>query len=853
MKKNISLLIIFAMLFSLLPIHALAYEIGSVTLSATEPVVGKTPDYNVTCIDPNNQNLYRIDTAENKNGAVNGVKWYNNTDEKIMSANDKFEEGKKYTLSVRVEPNSGHKFALNTSVGTHTAVSGYINGKSAKVALASDTLLELYVQTSFVIPAKISSVGITNISAPVSGNKPEYSATISGDGYSLTKESLGNFKNGIYWFDTTEQKLVNENEAFIEGHQYRVFLCLSTDNNDFEFATDANGNPKITASVNGNSAKVITYQSKPAKQLINVYHDFPACEKPQVSSVIIENIPTPQAGKAPEYTADIISDGFVLASVNNTFTKNGICWTHKTKGFDLTPSGFFYSGVTYVATLRLDVKPGYTLKQPITATVNGKAATATVSGGQVIVKYEVKCPDYKISQVDITGVSVPAIGNSPSKDMQSAEPNLYVVKSVSWYVDNEVMSESDKFIAGKNYDLVVYVDPKQEGWDYTAYFADKVAVTVNGNKVSEKKVERLGNSVKFTYTFTASASSKIGTVDIIGIDVPVAGKLPDYTADTANSNTYMVDTSITNKTTSNGVTWRNVTTGNAMIAGVEKFEKGNVYEVMVTATPYKGYTFVTKSDGTPAVSGTINGKTATDIMGRSDVEAIIVYKFPVTEDSTEKDDSPATENQGDKQNGTATDPGTTTGSDTATGTGSDNNTVKKSFIDVAKDAYYYEPVMWAAENGITGGTSANTFSPNASCTRAQVVTFLHRMVASPEPAAIDMPFVDVKATSYYFKPVKWAFASNITGGTSATTFSPDNNCTRAQVVTFLWRCAGKPKASGSKNPFVDVKAGSYYYDAVLWAVEKGVTGGTSATTFSPDANCTRAQVVTFLYRFINGQ
>ena len=127
------------------------------------------------------------------------------------------------------------------------------------------------------------------------------------------------------------------------------------------------------------------------------------------------------------------------------------------------------------------------------------------------------------------------------------------------------------------------------------------------------------------------------------------------------------------------------------------------------------------------------------------------------------------------------------------------------------------------------------------------------MIGSPEPAAITLPFTDVKTSDYFYKPVKWAFGSKITGGTSDTTFSPDNNCTRAQVVTFLWRTAGQPEAKGKDNPFTDVKSDSYYYKAVLWAVEQGITGGTSTTTFSPDNNCTRAQVVTFLYRFINAE
>ena len=115
------------------------------------------------------------------------------------------------------------------------------------------------------------------------------------------------------------------------------------------------------------------------------------------------------------------------------------------------------------------------------------------------------------------------------------------------------------------------------------------------------------------------------------------------------------------------------------------------------------------------------------------------------------------------------------------------DTPKMSFVDVEKGQYYYDAVMWAANEDITGGTSANTFSPDVNCSRGQVVTFLHRMIASPEPAAITLPFVDVKTSDYFYKPVKWAFGSEITGGTSATTFSPEDSCTRGQVVTFLYR------------------------------------------------------------------
>ncbi|MBQ3355577.1 MAG: leucine-rich repeat protein [Clostridia bacterium] len=173
------------------------------------------------------------------------------------------------------------------------------------------------------------------------------------------------------------------------------------------------------------------------------------------------------------------------------------------------------------------------------------------------------------------------------------------------------------------------------------------------------------------------------------------------------------------------------------------------------------------------------------------------------------------------------------------------------FRDVKENEFYYDAVLWAvnAKPQVTAGTSDTTFSPNDTCTRAQVVTFLWRAKGCPEPKSTDNPFTDVSATDYYFKAVLWAKENDVTAGTSATTFSPNAGCTRAQVVTFLWRAEGQPKPTSSANPFKDV-TGGYYYDAVLWAVEKKITAGTSDTTFSPDNTCTRGQIVTFLYRAV---
>ena len=175
--------------------------------------------------------------------------------------------------------------------------------------------------------------------------------------------------------------------------------------------------------------------------------------------------------------------------------------------------------------------------------------------------------------------------------------------------------------------------------------------------------------------------------------------------------------------------------------------------------------------------------------------------------------------------------------------------VENPFEDVSSDAYYYDAVLWAVKAGITSGTSATTFSPDNPCTRAQMATFLWRAAGSPDPVSKTCIFADVPADAYYATAVQWAYEQGITSGTSATTYSPDEPCTRGQMATFLWRNAGSQAPVSNTNQFADVPAVKYYAVAVQWAYEQKITSGTSATTFSPNDPCTRAQMVTFLYRY----
>ncbi|MBQ3263389.1 MAG: S-layer homology domain-containing protein [Oscillospiraceae bacterium] len=173
---------------------------------------------------------------------------------------------------------------------------------------------------------------------------------------------------------------------------------------------------------------------------------------------------------------------------------------------------------------------------------------------------------------------------------------------------------------------------------------------------------------------------------------------------------------------------------------------------------------------------------------------------------------------------------------------------RQHFVDVLPGTFSAPGIAWAMKNGVTNGTAEHHFAPESPCTRAQIVTFLWRAAGKPEPKGTENTFSDVPTDAYYAKAVQWAVEQEITNGTSEHQFSPESPCTRAQVVTFLWRSAGKPNVEPRPLSFKDVQADTYYTQAVIWAIAEGVTNGTSPTTFSPDQTCSRGQIVTFLYR-----
>jgi hypothetical protein len=176
------------------------------------------------------------------------------------------------------------------------------------------------------------------------------------------------------------------------------------------------------------------------------------------------------------------------------------------------------------------------------------------------------------------------------------------------------------------------------------------------------------------------------------------------------------------------------------------------------------------------------------------------------------------------------------------------------FTDNKAGKFYYGPVLWAYYHipQITSGLSETEFGPKNTCTRAQVVTFLWNAAGKPEPSITESPFVDTKPGKFYYKAMLWALETGVTSGKDDTHFAPNETCTRGQVVTFLWNAQGKPEPTITECPFVDVKPGKYYYNAMLWALETGVTSGKDDTHFAPNETCTRGQVVTFLYNTLEG-
>jgi len=710
----------------------------------------------------------------------------------------------------------------------------------------------------------IRAVVVLEIDEPVDGEAFDRFADIpSGQNYSIY--------NQPEWYDETDERFLEEGDTFEAGHIYTVSVWLEA-NEGNEFAATPT-TTDVKASVNGKAAqagKAFEYQRW---AMVVVSYTFPEVTKAKpVGGVEIE-IAKPSAGEAVSFEASLSGEGVKLMeripdlkSVYQ-YAIHGVQWEDNTINHKMQEGETFTAGHEYGLSVFIEPEDGYTLDntyENYSVTINGTEPMPVEGFGNERRGYYISydCVG-EIGDVNFNIVE-PEVGSAPFFKGYAENGNVdWEVTELSYFDKStrEHLDAYDTFEEGHYYEIYFRMQAK-DGYDFTkdenGNF-DQSKITINGHTPSDSgyfsNVWRTGfvkscygplkkNSENLPLTLRDDEliNDIVQSIYLYDLEKPKAGATPDYITVWFSEYYYPVMSST--EVEKWGVCWKNVTAGKDLAVENSVFEEGNEYEAHIRVTT----NFKMKADGIKAY---VDGDEPDKIINVKDDEVTLVYNFGVLggkQETTEKPEK-ETEKPAETEKPTQTEKPQTT--DKPSSSQKPEQTKQITFVDVAKGEYYYKPVMWAVENGITSGTGANTFSPDSVCTRAQVVTFLHRMVASPEPAAIDMPFSDVNESDYFYKPVKWAVGSSITGGTSATTFSPNANCTRAQVVTFLWRAAGQPKANAKNNPFTDVSEDSYYYDAVLWAVEQGITGGTSATTFSPDANCTRAQVVTFLYRFIN--
>ena len=505
---------------------------------------------------------------------------------------------------------------------------------------------------------------------------------------------------------------------------------------------------------------------------------------------------------------------------------------------------------------------------PTDTWLNGKVLDCTIkgSGGFAYTdqaKITVTAAPKTISAVAVTGIDAPVFGKTPDNTTVVPADAQYTVAAVSW----EPACES--FLGNSVYSVLVSLESKDG-----LKFAAVPAVTINGE--TAKVVSGAGSEeLKISYTFPKTPAAydfitnTYSTTDVTAslneyVAVSVYTDLPDmaknikYQWYKAASNYYGTGTAISGATAA----------GYAIPTNAE----GTAYYYCVVAASVDGKTVTSESSDALLVKVTVKAGLPVITAQPKSVTvkpgADVTFSVAATGEALNYQWWRETKSGASKvgtngptytikavnipdDNGTAyycvvsNKAGEVT-SDKARLTVSELGTMT-AFSDVPEGAYYTDAVAWAVEKGVTSGTSSTTFSPNADCTRAQIVTFLWRAAGSPAPKSKESSFADVAADAYYSDAVRWAVENGITSGTSATTFSPNATCTRAQTVTFLWRSQKSP-ADGAANAFTDVAEGTYYTDAVKWAVKNGITSGTSATTFSPNADCSRAQIVTFLHR-----
>ncbi|MBQ2942421.1 MAG: S-layer homology domain-containing protein [Clostridia bacterium] len=798
MKKFSSIILSLVMVLLLLPVTTIgaAKYINEVFVGDVRPpVAGMQPD---------SQPFVSKDSDYEIDGYA---EWYDETDKRFITYQESFKMGHTYTVQVRLVPKEGYEF---DATPTSYNMKGTINGKKAELSKDFEYQRWAKVVVSYTFPElkeqkKITRINVSDIIEPKIGRQ------------SIARAHYLKYTEGVTGMDASwhiNREYNKEFKGIFEEKTVYTFVVEMEAQEGYEFARKASGACDVLVTFNGYVVSEAFLDGE-GNLVARMTYDKLGEAKKRVSGIITYWIKEPVIGEKPSYEAvNQRDDGVYVIDTGHSGSVNGIIWEEGVGGNSrkMTPDDTFKAGEYYHVTIRVKPVEGYLFDTDtnddfmLVGAINSEEAICGGTDESAFVGLtfdKLEAPETRtvISEIEITSnhekfCYVGGQNYTPHFEVTKGEP-----ATVSFEYWRQTKGDTVANDFGLGEDATFYELPTTliiciyfRGAAGKEYVLSKdVSVTINGQKCNTGMFKS-GEDYSEIYASTPEF-----------IPLPRA-KAPTFT-----------------------VTFDSM--GGSRVKSIKNLRYGEGIEE--PEPPERdGYTFkrwcedeecevaFIFKDETNANGG--YARITDDITLYAKWEKNIVENEEKPEESEKES---VTEKEEEKE--------------------------KSPFSDVAKGEYYYKPVLWAVENGITGGTSATAFSPDTVCTRAQVVTFLHRMVASPEPAAISMPFTDVSEDSYYYKPVKWALGSKITGGTSEETFSPDASCTRAQALTFLWRTCGQPEAENRSNPFNDVSSGSYYYEAVLWAVESGISGGTSEETFSPDAPCTRAQVVTFLYRFIN--
>ena len=796
MKKFSSIILSLVMVLLLLPVTTIgaAKFINEVFVGDVRPpVAGMQPD---------SQPFVSKDSDYEIDGYA---EWYDETDKRFITYQESFKIGHSYTVQVRLVPKEGYEF---DATPTSYNMKGTINGKKAELSKDFEYQRWAKVVVSYTFPElkeqkKITRINVSDIIEPKIGRQ------------SIARAHYLKYTEGVTGMDASwhiNREYNKEFKGIFEEKTVYTFVVEMEAQEGYEFARKASGACDVLVTFNGYVVSE-SFLDGEGNLVARMTYDKLGEAKKRISGIITYRIKEPVIGEKPSYEAvNQRDDGLYVIDSEYPGTVNGIIWEEGVGGNSrkMTPDDTFKAGEYYHVTIRVKPVEGYLFDTDtnddlvIEGAINQESAILGGSDESAFVGLtfdKLEAPETRtvISEIEITSnhekfCYVGGENYTPWFEVTKGEP-----ATVSFNYWRQISKDNTARDLKDGYEFmdlptILNVCISIRGKAGKEYVLSKdVSVTINGEKCSTgmfKKGEDYSDIYASTPEFYPLSDSEA----------------PSYTVKFDSM-------------------------GGSRVKSIKNLRYGEGIEE--PEPPARdGYTFKRWYEDEECEAVFIFKDETNANGGYARITDDITLYAKWEKNTVEKEEKPE---ESEKESVTE----------------KEEEKEKSPFSDVAKGEYYYKPVLWAVENGITGGTSANTFSPDSICTRAQVVTFLHRMIASPEPAAITLPFTDVKTGDYFYKPVKWAYGSKITGGTSDTAFSPDETCSRAQVVTFLWRTAGQPEPKGKNNPFADVKSDSYYYKAVLWAVEQGITGGTSASTFSPDNNCTRAQVVTFLYRFIN--